>query len=855
MDHINIDIERVLRESLIPVDSKCIDDVHQRLFKRPKRLAPDAYEIHEELGRGQFGRVYRSTDKRLPRDVALKVIHYDDGRQLARLEREAHALAKLSHPNIVTVFEKGIADVGIYFLATELVSGTRLDQWMHEPSRGLDEILEIFAQAADGLHHAHQRGLVHRDFKPSNAIVDGSGRLRILDFGLVKLMSERGSVGPEAAITQPLGAVPSVSDAAYPSGELTPSSVWSSGEGAHPDHVLGTPAYASLEQLEGKAVDSRSDQFSLCIALFEACYGFRPFSGRSVVELSEQIAAHEIVRAPSKRAVPRWLKQLLHRGLSPNPADRLEDVAAIASTLRAHLRPRTRSWLGLGLAGGVVLTLGVTLGARALVQPPEITLDWSGAWPETFDRGQLYERYGPDLGERLEAYEAKWQEARDRYAALPTRDPEGLAVACLGAGKQHFHELVERLGEARGDPIDDGPTPPLTRERTWLAHFFDPDDCSDTEPRGETDDAVVDQLLEAQAERLAGHYERALALLEPLGEQPSLQAGLSAGLLGYERGTVLLHLRDPKAWPTLAAAALDNEGDREHVRTTLARQLEAGVVLGLASERELDTLLAQLQSFTDASDPVGLMAQAYADFHRGRFEAARRGYASAGESFAAHAPSRHRSLMIAHTVLHQAYAASNLEPRELDLDALEPALATLRSVLGSTHPRVLDHGTNVARILREESRLDQADRLITSLLSEFDTDSSAPVTHAQLRARSEKLMVDLELHSVNEAARWPSEWSARIEEIETMLTAQSAQLDPAQRRSAFQVREIAFIAYFTVGNYPRAFAALDAMGREAAAVGRQHDTCDYYGQFQLALADEEFQPGGEIEARLRSLCR
>jgi serine/threonine protein kinase len=205
----SINVERLLRESPIPIDPKSVEAVHEQVFKRPRRSKPDHYELHEELGRGQFGRVHRATDTRFPREVALKLIDYRGSRQLARLEREARALAKLSHPNIVTIFEKGIVDAGHYYLATELVPGARLDTWMADPSRSLREILEVFAQAAEGLHHAHQRGLIHRDFKPSNAIVDQSGRLRILDFGLAKLVTDDGADSHNgASATLPSGRPP-----------------------------------------------------------------------------------------------------------------------------------------------------------------------------------------------------------------------------------------------------------------------------------------------------------------------------------------------------------------------------------------------------------------------------------------------------------------------------------------------------------------------------------------------------------------------------------------------------------------------------------------------------------------------
>jgi serine/threonine protein kinase len=849
----HINVERVLRESPLPVEPSSIDAVHQRLFGPKKRHAPPHYEIHEELGRGQFGRVFRSTDTRYPRQVALKVIPYRGARQLARLEREAQALANLAHPNVVNVFEKGIADSGVYFLATELVPGARLDAWMRDPARRLEEILEIFAQAAEGLQHAHERGMIHRDFKPSNAIVDEDGRLRILDFGLVKLTDTR-----EPSTVEMEATLPESERVLDP----THSSDWSGGDGAAPsgpepelltrEGLLGTLAYASPEQLDGKIVDSRSDQFSLCVALFEACHGFRPFSGRSMLALSEQISRGKLARGAARRRVPGWLKRLLRRGLSPSPAERYADVGEIASILRAHLRPRTKPWMAL--VAGIGVTLGTVAGVQALMRPPEIDLDWGGAWPEGANPSQIGELYGPGLQASLTGYEAAWKNARDEYARSPAREPDGPAVQCLRAGKQRFHGFVADLGV----PATTLLVPPaLSPERIWLAHFSNPDECLAPAPAWETNDVLVERLLDAQAARLAGRYEEAREQLELVRDDPAVERGRPAGLLGYELGVVQLHLRDSSAWRTLAAAALDAGDDRELLVDVLARQLDAGVVLEAAEPAEIDTLLWLLLQRAEAVGPIVPFAEGYALFHRGRFEDARRSYAHAREAFAALDASPYRDAMIAQSTLNEAYAESNDDAPVVELDPLEPALATVGMRLGEQHPLYLRHGVKVAQLLGDGGRVEQAHRLLASILTRFDVDRGVPSSFDVVRARAELLRLDLERNDYEGDGPQRAKWSATAMDLGLLLDAHDEGLALSQRREAFHVREILLAAHDTASNDLRALRVLDEMSRDAERLGKVRDTCDYVAQLLERAADEKIEASEEaleIEGRLRTRC-
>src|SRR5262245_2865916 len=198
-----------------------------------------------------MGEVYEARDERLRRSVALKLLKAgafdseESGRQ--RLVREALALAKLSHPNIVTIYEIGEV-AGEQFLAMEFVDGATLRGWLAERPRSGREIRDAFAQAGRGLAAAHGAGLVHRDFKPDNVLVDRQGRARVSDFGLV--------TAPHAG--------------AAPSGDARPLETAA---------AVGTPKYMSPEQHGGGRVDARSDQYAFCVALYEALYGAHPFAG------------------------------------------------------------------------------------------------------------------------------------------------------------------------------------------------------------------------------------------------------------------------------------------------------------------------------------------------------------------------------------------------------------------------------------------------------------------------------------------------------------------------------------------------------------------------------------------------
>lgn len=304
------------------------------------------YEITGQVGSGAMGTVYRAKDRSLDRDVAVKVLHRSDDMHRARMTIEAKALAKLSHPNVVTVHEVGTSD-GQLFVAMEFVQGKTLQAWLEAPSEL--RLIDAFLQAAEGLQAAHDAGIVHRDFKPENVMVGDDGRVRVLDFGMAR--------SPGAPLLEEVDSEVQQLRALEPA--ITRTGL-----------LAGTPGYMAPEQFAGSRVDALADQFAFCIALHEAIWGTRPFAGDDVGDLAASVLegrATMFAGTPREGLEPHELdaaKAVIQRGLSTTPADRFASMRALTERLRAvpamrSARPRAPQWLRLGLGG--VGALGLAL--------------------------------------------------------------------------------------------------------------------------------------------------------------------------------------------------------------------------------------------------------------------------------------------------------------------------------------------------------------------------------------------------------------------------------------------------------------------------------------------------------------
>jgi len=270
-------------------------------LSRGSRLGP--YEILAPLGAGGMGEVYRARDSRLGRDVALKVIPREssrDSERIRRFEQEARAAGTLSHPNVCAVYDLGSHE-GSPFVVMELLEGETLREILYGGAVPLRKALDYAAQAAEGLAAAHAKGIIHRDLKPENLFVMKDGRVKVLDFGLAKLMGgEVSAPGPMAERTPP--------------GTMT-----------SPGAILGTTAYLSPEQVRGESVDARTDVFSLGIVLYEMLCGRRPFDGRTSADVMSAILHQEAPALATVRPdAPPQLAWLVRRCLAKDPDRRVQ---------------------------------------------------------------------------------------------------------------------------------------------------------------------------------------------------------------------------------------------------------------------------------------------------------------------------------------------------------------------------------------------------------------------------------------------------------------------------------------------------------------------------------------------------
>ncbi|MBC8645913.1 MAG: protein kinase [Thermoanaerobaculia bacterium] len=401
-------------------------------FLTGTRLGP--YEITGPLGKGGMGEVYRARDSRLNRSVAIKIMapHARDSETARRFEREARAVASLSHPNVVALFDIGEQD-GVTYVVTELVEGETLRERLARGPLRMEEAAELAAQVAEGLSAAHARGLIHRDVKPENIVIAPEGRAKILDFGLVKedAVSREGS----ASEAEPTASV------------MT-----------EPGMISGTVGYMSPEQVRGEPVDARSDIFALGSVLYEMLTGQRAFAGDSKIERLHAILKEEPALPPADVHIPVELTRVLQRCLAKGKEHRYHSAADLAHDLRAIWLPAGRSApkipmpaqprsfsfarrpvLWLGLAAAVVSALAFlflrsrTAGSAMPRTIAVLPFQTVGAEPAP--------RFGLGLADSLIGRLASVKELTVRPTSAVTRF-EGAATDAIEAGRQLRVEAV-----------------------------------------------------------------------------------------------------------------------------------------------------------------------------------------------------------------------------------------------------------------------------------------------------------------------------------------------------------------------------------------------------------------------------
>jgi eukaryotic-like serine/threonine-protein kinase len=357
------------------------------------------YVVLGLVGRGGMGEVYAAYDPELDRKVAVKLLRIKPGAGVSLTEgrqrtmREAQAIAKLSHPNVVVVYDVGPFEEKV-FIAMEFVEGNTAGYWAQVQSRTWQEILKVYMAAGRGLAAAHEKGLVHRDFKPDNVMVSRDGQVRVMDFGLARqadkppagekaivvgdgvtttqrlpapLAQPAAPVVPMDGSTMVLSAVesdPRSSDLETSNSQMFDQRLTRTGA------MMGTPAYMAPEQFRGNPTDARTDQFAFCIALYEALYGERPFAGNTLMALTTNVVNGKIRDAPATGSnVPLWVRKILLRGLRVTAAERFPSMGELLDALGKNPAVAQRRWFVATAA--MLLAVGTGFGInRGLADRP-----------------------------------------------------------------------------------------------------------------------------------------------------------------------------------------------------------------------------------------------------------------------------------------------------------------------------------------------------------------------------------------------------------------------------------------------------------------------------------------------------
>ncbi len=676
------------------------------------------YTVVRRLGEGGMGTVWSAYDETLDRRVAIKVLsgreHSRESR--ARMLREAKALARLNHPNVVQVFEVGELGEDL-FVAMEYVVGESLQQWLATP-RSFGEVLAVFVQAGRGLQAVHHAKLVHRDFKPDNVVVGDDGRVRLIDFGIARLDGEEADHPP---------ATPLLELADRGSDRLTRTG-----------QFIGTPAFTSPEQLRGLAVDPRADQFSFCVTLFRAAYGVPPFTGQTLSAVALDVLSGELADPPRPPGVPAGLRPILVRGLARTRDQRWPDMGALLDALeRLGARRRGRA---IAVAAAALAGAGITA-AIALPgeQPcdggaPALAAVWNDARADRIATGfadagahETWTRAQTGIDAFGEAWRGQYLDACTRHRrGEQSAELLDRRMACLDDGKRDLDALLVELEQF--DPS----LPAIVGEA--LAELPSPEQCADTlrlAERTAPDEAIAPRVAElegglarARAQERAGRMVRAqetIAGLRPeieaLGHVPlQIELHAIAGAVDQQEGR---HLEAQHEHQELFELAVAHRFDQDALDAALALAVSIGVHQARLDDAEAwvsisDAWIARL------GEPVlarAMWKEVVAGMHErhGRYDEARRELEQA-IALLDTVPRREalRPLAIMHNEL------GFVHQRQRRWEDAEQAFVHARELwleqLGPEHPVTTDALNNLGSLYLEQHRYDDAQRVFEEAL-------------------------------------------------------------------------------------------------------------------------------------------
>jgi tetratricopeptide (TPR) repeat protein/predicted Ser/Thr protein kinase len=707
----------------------CLTLVTELAQGTPARATIGRYRIETVVGTGAMGIVYEAVDPQLDRRVAIKVLRTpgDTGGH-DRLLQEARAIAQISHPNVIAVYDAGVADHEV-FIAMELIRGRTLRAWAGERARGWAEIVETVALAGRGLAAVHAAGLTHRDVKPDNVLVASTGdRTLITDFGLVRVDARAGALEHALAVTQ---------------------------TGA----VVGTPAYLAPEVIDGTTdADPRADQFSFCVMLHELLAGERPFGGASLAELRAAIDRGP----PAIARVPATISAAVARGLAVDPAARWPSIDALVAQLVRATRPNHARWLVTGgVAIATIAAIGGVLATRGNAAPhcdagaSTVAAVWNSAIRErlagAFAHTNLsyaasaavavatsIDRYATQLAAGYDDACAATHERQAQSEALLD-----VRVQCLDRRRGELAALLAVLATSDVLHVDTA--------TSAVAGLVSPDVCADSELLAKTEPMPDAPALRLQVEATAGELARVKALSDAGHYADAMTLGVTvaatAARLGYppliaeaeqQRARTAIDLQQwAEAKAALEAALVAAERGRHH-------RLRGDVHLALAylatKRNEPEQALVQVDLAGAIVDGLGGVTQnraRVADYRGqaltmlGRLDDAKRALDSAVELYTtSEGPD---TISLANPLTNLAYVAHERGDVAGAVKLLTRVLELQQRALGADHPRVGIAHVNLAFNLSAADQLAEAERhaeAARTLLTRAGLTTSEPYAQA-----------------------------------------------------------------------------------------------------------------------------
>ncbi|MCG8418907.1 MAG: serine/threonine-protein kinase [Proteobacteria bacterium] len=733
-----------------------------RMFKRPlEHICIGRFILLECIGSGGMGDVFSAYDGELDRKVAIKLVRGGKGATAEaneRLRREAKALAQLSHPNIVHVYEVGPFADRMY-IAMEYVRGKTLGRWLQKNARDTsgrvrpDAVLEQFIAVGRGLAAAHSADLVHRDFKPDNVLVGEDGRPRVVDFGLARLMAD--SDGMASVSFDEHAPTLGSRNISTPGQSEAISGVPPFRQAAHglttEGHIMGTPAYMSPEQLRSEMADARSDQFSFCVALYEALYGQPPFDADDVEPRLRSIERGPTPSAgPASKRISPPVRKALVRGLQADPNQRFPDMTALLDALTEWPKKRRRR-----VTGGLAITL---VGTAALVyamagDTNDVCTAAASAIDDVWNndtRGMIENAFAASgapfvditwtsVAVGLDEYAETWRARRQQACQATRLDMDGLRsrrLACLDNTKARLRGVVEALASADRAMVE--------AAMEVIAQLPDVRACGDdaalrlgaAPPPAAVAKRVRDirqNLQRIQSDAVGGHYEKAIREAsagvddaKASGYEPVHAEALATLGLALIHGGTAQHVE--RGEDALRRASWLAERSRHDALVAVTRK---DLLLSAVRHRG-NTVLGRTR-FQDAlaaidrigSPPVLISVvehyRVLLALRDHQFDEAIQHARNAVDRMDRFAATAARTSRWPHAYAQAlVYHGLGIALRESRLfgqarAAFDRARALLAQVVGSKHPRMLNLDSDLALLLLHTGDIDEADRILAEV--------------------------------------------------------------------------------------------------------------------------------------------